>query len=314
MRTTISKTVIIAGFLAMLFTSSAFPHFLFGFHYCNILSQSSANFINKKVALDDEYVPEWYDMFLNIPRDIGRYTDVTFRTNKIPLYAGVAAFTIALVAADDAIYTTSHRWYKNSNSVMEFSDVATYIGDGRTQFGLAAGFLAFGIVAGNKRALRTASQVTEVILASGLVVQVLKHITGRESPRVRTTPSGRWDLFPNQIEYHKHVPHYDAFPSGHLTTWLATVIVIAENYPEQSWIRPVGYTLAGLLAIGMGNSGIHWYSDYPLAIVFGYTFGMIASHPEGIPLSLLGSDNSAQLYVVPTFINQNVGLWFSCIF
>jgi len=40
----------------------------------------------------------------------------------------------------------------------------------------------------------------------------------------------------------------------------------------------------------MVNTGIHWYSDYPLAIILGYSFGMLASHPEGLH-DILGSEN-----------------------
>jgi hypothetical protein len=154
------------------------------------------------------------------------------------------------------------------------------IGDGKTQFGLAAAFGVYGFAAKDGRALRTASQTVEVILACGTVVQVLKHLTGRESPFVSTEPRGKWQLLPNQIENAKHVPRYDAYPSGHVATALATVTVVAENYSEVGWIRPVGYTLVGLLAVAMGNTGIHWYSDYPLGLALGYSFGMVVAHPQ----------------------------------
>jgi hypothetical protein len=55
--------------------------------------------------------------------------------------------------------------------------------------------------------------------------------------------------------------------------------VVAENYPEWWWTRPVGYTIVGLIGISMGNTGIHWYSDYPLGLALGYSFGMLAAHP-----------------------------------
>ncbi len=222
----------------------------------------------------------WYDMFKNIPNDWARYSSITLTTEKIPAMLAMTAVTVALVASDDATWKLSDSWYKNSNVVRTASDVFEWFGDGRTQFGLAAGFAAYGFAADDDRALRTASQTTEAILACGVIVQVLKHVTGRESPKVATQPGGAWRPFPNQIEYHKHVPHYDAFPSGHVATALATVIVIGENYPEVTWIKPVGYTLTTLLAIAMVNTGIHWYSDYPLAIALGYSFGMLAAHPE----------------------------------
>ncbi|MDP4220958.1 MAG: phosphatase PAP2 family protein, partial [Bacteroidota bacterium] len=126
----------------------------------------------------------------------------------------------------------------------------------------------------------TASQTAEVILACGGVVQLLKHLTGRESPFTATTPTGRWDFFPNQIEYAKHVPHFDAFPSGHIATAMATLQVIIENYPEKAWIKYVGYPIIGSIAVGLVSTSIHWWSDIPLGVVLGYTFGRLVAHPE----------------------------------
>ena len=61
---------------------------------------------------------------------------------------------------------------------------------------------------------------------------------------------------------------------------LATLTVIAENYPEQKWIRWVGYPMLGALTIGMVAQGIHWWSDYPLSIALGYSFGMLLAHRD----------------------------------
>jgi membrane-associated phospholipid phosphatase len=242
---------------------------------------------------------QWFDMFKNIPHDWARYSSITLTTEKIPAMIGMTAVTVALIVSDDVTWKVSDSWYRNSNVVHTASDIFEWFGDGRTQFGLAAGFAAYGFAAGDERALRTASQTTETILACGVVVQVLKHITGRESPKVSTQPGGAWRFFPNQIEYHRHVPHYDAYPSGHVATALATVIVIGENYPEITWIKPVGYTLTGLLAVAMVNTGIHWYSDYPLAIALGYSFGMLAAHPESIGVGPSGGEQGTRLSLAP---------------
>ena len=251
--------------------------------------------------------PTWYQMFTNIPGNCVDFYKVTFSSGKIPLYAGVALLTAGLIATDEKSWQESNRLYHRSSSVKTFSDIITEVGDGRTQFGLGGLFAIYGLLTSDNRALTTASQITQAVLTSGAVVQVLKHITGRQSPFVSTKSGGRWDFFPNQINYHKHVPAYDAFPSGHLTTSLATVVVIAENYPNVKWIKPVGYTLSGLLAVGMVNKGIHWYSDYPLAIVLGYTFGMIAAHPEGMP-DLLSGAAGKHVQISPSFVNNTVGL------
>lgn len=260
-----------------------------------------------------EYLPRWSDMFSNIPNDWVRWGGATFSTDNIPLFVGIAASTVALVAADDALWQASDKWYKGSTAVRKASDFCEMFGDGKTQFGLAAAFGIYGFATGDRRALRTASQTVEVILACGTVVQVLKHATGRESPFVSTAPAGKWRLFPNQIEYHKHVPHYDAYPSGHVATALATVVVVAENYPEAGWIRPVGYTMVGLLAVAMGNTGIHWYSDYPLGLALGYSFGMIVAHPPEMSIGAGNGDHGSKVQFAPTINHTGVGVSMSLL-
>jgi len=255
---------------------------------------------------DSIAAPSWYEMFTNIPGDCVEFYKTNFIVDKIPLYAGVSLLTAGLIATDENTWQASNKIYKQTPFVKRWSDIFVQIGDGRTQFGLAGIYAIYGFIASDNRALRTASQITEAVLASGAVVQVLKHITGRQSPFVSTMPRGRWDFFPNQINYHKHVPSYDAFPSGHVTTALATVVVIAENYPDIKWISPVGYTLTGLLAISMVNTGIHWYSDYPLAVVLGYSFGMIAAHPGGFSHLLLG-EAGKHIQISPTYSNNTFG-------
>ena len=109
-------------------------------------------------------------------------------------------------------------------------------------------------------------------------MQVIKHITGRESPFVSSTPTGRWRLFPNQIEYHKHVAVHDAFPSGHIATAYTTFLVIRENYPNLKWIDYIGYPLISLVGVGLVSTSIHWWSDIPLGLALGYSFAMLISH------------------------------------
>ncbi|MGB2868173.1 MAG: phosphatase PAP2 family protein [Bacteroidota bacterium] len=223
----------------------------------------------------------WYTMFENMPKDWSRWGKTSFRSETAMDWAAISALTAVLIATDDATYSPSESFYHSSSSAKYWSDFCAEIGDGRTQFTLAGAFAAYGLLFEDNRAWRTGSQIVEAVLASGAVVQVLKHVTGRESPYVRSVPLGRWSVFPNQIDYHRYVPYYDAFPSGHICTSLATVIVIAENYPEVSWIRPAGYVFTTLVGVGMANNGIHWYSDYPLGLFIGYYFGMLAAHPEG---------------------------------
>lgn len=261
-----------------------------------------------QTALRKENSLKWSDMLTNIPGDWERYYEIKFQLSSVPELIAISALTAGMIITDEETYRVSDKWYKESGTVSEVSNFFVSMGDGKTQFGLAAAFAAYGFAKDDARALRTGSQIVQAVLASGTVVQVLKHLTGRESPFVKSGPGGIWRFFPNQIEYHKRVPQYDAFPSGHICTAMATVIVIAENYPETKWIRPVGYTIAGLVGVGMVNRGIHWYSDYPLGIALGYAFGMIAAHPEGLSVSSLKGDQSLRVTLAPMVNSNGAGL------
>ena len=257
---------------------------------------------------------KWYSMLTNLPGDWKRYYTIKFQVNRIPEFVGLGVLTAGLLVTDQSTYEVSDRWYKNSQTVSDVSNFFVSLGDGKSQFALGGAFAAYGLLDNDDRALRTGSQIVQAVLSSGAVVQLLKHITGRESPFVRTSPRGTWRFFPNQLDYLKHVPAFDAFPSGHICTAMATVIVMAENYPQVTWIRPVGYVISGLVGVGMVNRGIHWYSDYPLGLAIGYAFGMIAAHPEDVLSAGLVNDNAPHVSIAPAVNGTSVGLSMAVVF
>ncbi len=264
-------------------------------------------------SYNNEPMPKWYSMVTNLPSDMLTFYNQEFTTDNIPKYLGIAVLTAGLIMTDEQTWRESERFYNRTPFNKSFSDFFTEMGDGRTQFGLAAVFGAYGFIAKDNRAIRTASQIVESVLASGAVVQVIKHLTGRESPFVETKAGGAWRFFPNQIEYHKHVPAYDAFPSGHICTSMAAFIVISENYPEIKWLEPASFVLAGFIGFGMANKGIHWYSDYPLGIALGYIFGKIVAHPVYLIKPTTG-EKKETLGIMPYFNGISKGLSFSYCF
>jgi membrane-associated phospholipid phosphatase len=258
---------------------------------------------------------KWYTMFERIPNDWARWWNATFRTDQIPGWLAVSALTAATIYTDQPTVDVADNWYKSSRTFKDVSDFFVYIGDGKPQFGVAAAFGLYGWAADDQRALLTASQVTEAILACGTVIQVIKHVTGRETPVVSTQRNGRWVFFPNQIEYHKKVPHYDAFPSGHIATALATFTVVMENYPEwKPWLQPIAYFTVGMIGLGMMATGIHWWSDYPLGLVLGYQFGMLAAHPEGLEVMNSEDGTSPKLTLSPAITPISSGVRLSLRF
>jgi len=245
-------------------------------------------------AVEDEIVfekPGKYDFIKNITPDYTLFWGQTFSRSNILNLAGIALATGILVYYDEPLVEEAQRLgdrlhiSQKTKNLQGFpflelpSDFGTslyFIGDGAVDIGIAAGFLTYGYYNDNSRALQTASQLAEGMVNVGIIVQVLKHSFGRTSPRPSNNKD-KWTPFPSLKEYHQHVPSYDAYPSGHLATSMMTFTVLTENYPENKFIRPVGYTLMGLLSFQMLNNGVHWASDYPLAIYIGHAFGKIAA-------------------------------------
>ena len=151
-----------------------------------------------------------------------------------------------------------------------------FIGNGTTFIIISGGMATYGLITGDYRAKSTAMQILESIIVSGAFVQPIKRLTGRESPFI-TANDGRWHshwtFAPSFKAYQEDTPHYDAMPSGHLTTAMSALTVIAENYPDYKWIKPVGYTALGLMCYEMMQSKVHWASDYPIALFMGYLIG-----------------------------------------
>jgi hypothetical protein len=238
----------------------------------------------------------------HIPRDLGLFPSY-FQRDNIPAFVGIAAGSAALWATDEPILRAAQELghtlhldatstqktlvyipirLGNSKVPLEFNvpdnlnSAFYFLGDGWTHLTIASSFMAYGWIKHDNRAAQTATQLGEAILSTGLVVQTLKRVTGRQSPFRATRKRGEWDLLPAYTTYQGNVSNFDAFPTGHLATAMATVTVIAENYPEYHFIRPVGYSLMGLLGYAMLNNGVHWASDYPLGIALGYGFAKLA--------------------------------------
>ena len=247
--------------------------------------------------------PRPFRWLFHIPRDLGQFPGYAFRKENTETFAGLAVSSAVLWVADQAIVDWSQDFGRfvglnpastqknlvyipfrvgSANLPLEFNvpdnlnSTFYYLGDGWTHLTVASSFWIYGGIKKDNRALQTSSQLGEAIFSTGLVVQALKRLTGRQSPYVATKDRGEWHLFPSYNTYQSFVPNYDAFPTGHMATAMATVTVIADNYPEYRFVRPVGYSLIGLLGYAMLNNGVHWASDYPIGVALGYAFAKIA--------------------------------------
>ncbi|HVT86752.1 MAG TPA: phosphatase PAP2 family protein [Chitinophagaceae bacterium] len=240
--------------------------------------------------------PRLFSFITNVPGDIFHILKTPFQRQNLKADLGIAGATALLMHFDQPIMNAVGRTSQHMHlkSVIEFDQLEVHhqpilkwpdnlnsgfyqLGEGSTTMLIAGGFYLYGKISNNNRALQTASDLTEAFLSMGITVQALKRITGRQAPYRARVPGGMWHFFPSFSQYQHHTTNYDAFPSGHLATMMATVTVLANDYPEIKWIRPVGYILTGLTGWSMMNNKVHWASDFPLGLAIGYVSGKIAT-------------------------------------
>lgn len=299
----------------------------------SLFSQSMDNGLQFHTYKDSTYAyakPAFTDPFKFTVADYKMaFRDMWSKDNIFPFLL-VTGSTLILIKYDQDLIEAAQRLGNelnisskdNTTTFLSIGDLAIFrgptdvgstmyfFGDGWFHGSIMASFLGYGLYAGDNRALQTGSQLVEGLITTGIATQLIKHITGRQSPIRSTTDGGEWDFFPDQIEYHKHVPSYDAFPSGHLATAMMTYTVITENYPEyNSWVKPLGWTLMILTSYQMMNNEVHWASDYPLAIVIGYYFGKVAADRGKIKMP--HDENTGSLNIGPAFFENSYGIKIS---
>lgn len=287
--------------------------------------------------------PKPFRFAKNVPLDIYQLGKTSFSKKNLPKLGAILAGTGILIAFDQQITDAAQQFgryihldpdHRKTKAILEIGgttvlEVPTsvnntmyFLGEGWPSILIAGGFYGYGIFANDYRALQTTSQMTEMFFTLGFTTQFLKRITGRESPWVAMDrlggsgkSGGNWQPFPPPKHYQNDVPKHDAFPSGHLATAMATITILAGNYPDNKYIKPVGYSLMGLLGFAMLNNGVHWISDYPLAIAIGYSCGKIALSRGRVPINKKGSDHGKSSSLMPMYFGDGgIGLSYRATF
>lgn len=238
--------------------------------------------------------PRQFGFIRDLPRDAAGIASTAFKKESVKPWLLIAGSTAVLLLADQPIVDGVARFSQNihlhpeekNTNLLNFKmggkDVSLFrlpanvntafyqIGQGFPSLLIGAGLYTYGKINKDYRALSTASQLAEAFILMGVSTQIVKRVTGRQSPSESVVRGGKWDFLPSFSQYQNHTPNYDAFPSGHLATLMSSVTIFAENYPEKKWIKPVGYSITGLVGYAMINNKVHWASDYPLALAMGY--------------------------------------------
>jgi hypothetical protein len=241
--------------------------------------------------------PRVFDCITNVPGNLWQIAKAPFKKQNLGSVALVAGATALFLWQDHKLMDRIDRTAESINldsrtkykPVLRIKDVvllkvpdnlnsALYqLGDGGTSLLLAGGLFIYGKTNNDYRAIQAASDVTETVITMALATKTIKWMAGRQEPLRATKSGGSWNPFPSMKEFLNDKSNYDAFCSGHVATLTATVTVLSENFPEKKWIKPVGYSLVGLMAFALSNTQVHWVGDYPLAFALGYLSGKVTA-------------------------------------
>lgn len=196
-----------------------------------------------------------------------------FKTKDWLLAAGAAAVTGVLIHNDEAIYREvkefqdKHEWVdKISQPLERFTRQGIY--------GAAALFVVAGLLFKDKRAAETGSLALQAALHSFVVIQIIKHLTGRQRPSWENGIDGWHGLegFFGRYESGQW-SKYDAFASGHTIGLWSIAAVVATQYRHKWWVPVISYTVATLGGLGTMTADLHWLSDVFFGAVLGYAIG-----------------------------------------
>lgn len=220
--------------------------------------------------------------FPSLAHNFGEQITSPFRFSKKDwLLTGAAAgITASLLFLDDEIDSWA-TVQKDKNQFLEkVSPVFTEFGD-IYGYCVVGAIGTFSAVFNKQKGVQTSLLASQAVITSGVWVQVIKLLTGRERPKgaylYSLNPSGDWNgpfsRFEKQGEYNKSVFAYDAFPSGHTAVAFSIATVFATQYSDLKAVPLICYSTASLIGISRMIEHEHWASDVFAGAVIGYLSG-----------------------------------------
>jgi len=260
-------------------------------------------FLTIKVAAEDA------PFFKALLEDEGKILSSPFRMKgkDFLLVGGAAVLTGILIATDESSYREIKNFQSKNKWVDDLSPKITKLGLGEWNLGIAGAFYFSGLLLKDKKAKETARLTLMTFIHTGVVVQVGKHLCGRQRPSVENGQDHWWGPSGFFKRYEKNqLSKYDAFPSGHTITIFGTATVIAEMYKKTVWVPILSYTAASLCGLSRITEDTHWLSDVFVGAVLGYAIGKYVVKKR----NRLSSDRQLTFYPVANPHQMGIGLQY----
>lgn len=231
---------------------------------------------DKTESEDNEKKEKNTPFFKSLWQDEGKILSSPLRMKgkHFLLWGGIALVTGILIANDETIYRSIKDYQAKHKWVSDVSPEITKLGLGEWNLGIAGAFYLGGLLLKDKKAKETARLALMTFVHTGVVVQIGKHLSGRQRPSWDNGTdywAGPGGFFKRYKE--GELSHYDAFPSGHTITIFGTATVVAEMYKKSVWVPVLSYSLAALCGMSRVTEDTHWLSDVFLGAVLGYAIG-----------------------------------------
>lgn len=215
--------------------------------------------------------------FKNLLEDEWEILTSPFRIKKKQLltWGSAALITAVLINNDEEFYRDTKDFQAKNEWVDKFSLQARKLGDGTLNLGVAGGFYLCGVLFKSKKARKTGELSFMSLIHAGVVVQLVKHLTGRKRPEAAPVGEDHWEGpagFFKRYKNHRDM-YYDAFFSGHTVTAWSVATVIAKMYNRSFIVPALCYSLATLAGLSNVTEDKHWYSDVFVGAVIGYAIG-----------------------------------------
>jgi membrane-associated PAP2 superfamily phosphatase len=202
------------------------------------------------------------------------------KTTQLLMTGAAIGITAALIHFDNEIdqwarvQKQNHKWINKSSPVI-------------TNFGGKWGIYSVvttGVLSAlckNEKGVQTSLLATQAIITSGVWVNIIKILTGRERPiadyAFSKSKGGEWygpfAAWDQDLAIRKPISAFDAFPSGHTATAFSIATVFASQYKDIKIVPVICYSAATLVGISRLTEHQHWASDVFVGGIMGYLCG-----------------------------------------
>jgi membrane-associated phospholipid phosphatase len=173
----------------------------------------------------------------------------------------IVGATVALAQEEDDLQSWMRT--KRNDDTNFAADLAEPLGNGRYVFPALGALYCYGRFSGNDRASRTALLGVESVIVSWAITGTIKYLSHKHRPIETTADDIPWDG-PSFSSAHV------SFPSGHSTCAFAIATVVASEYGDHAFVRPLSYGAAALTAYSRVHDNAHWPSDIIIGSAIGH--------------------------------------------